>query len=88
MVIITEGKSSDVSLELIVSTVVGIVFGLVIGALLGCRILSLLEGANMYLVKTVQIEAIVLATLITSVYSFLVSAWALRKVKYLKLTDN
>ena len=77
-----------VSLELIVSTVVGIVFGLVIGALLGCRILSLLEGANMYLVKTVQIEAIVLATLITSVYSFLVSAWALRKVKYLKLTDN
>ena len=76
-----------VSLELIVSTVLGIIVGLAVGALLGYRILSLLEGANMHLVKTVQIAALGIAALITAVYSFLVSAWALRKVKHLKLTD-
>ena len=77
-----------VSLELIVSTVLGIVIGLGTGALLGSHILGLLEGANMYLTKTVQIEALAIAALITTVYSFLVSAWSLRKVRYLKLNEE
>ena len=76
-----------VSLELIVSTVLGIIIGLASGALLGYRILNLLEGSNMYLVKTVQIAALGIAALVTGIYSFLVSTWALRKVKHLKLTD-
>lgn len=77
-----------VSLELIVCTVLGIVIGLGTGALLGSHILGLLEGANMYLIKTVQIEALAIAALITTVYSVLVSAWSLRKVKYLKLNEE
>ena len=77
-----------VSLELIVSTVLGILIGVGSGALLGCRILGLLEGANMYIIKSVQIEAVLIAALITTVYSVLVSAWSLRKVKYLKLNEE
>lgn len=77
-----------VSLELIVCTMLGIVIGLGTGALLGCRVLGLLEGANLHLTKSVQPVALIVAALITSVYSFLVSAWALRKVKHLKLNEE
>ncbi len=77
-----------VSLELIVSTVLGIMIGLGTGALLGSRVLALLEGANLYLTKSVQPVALIIAALITCVYSFLVSAWALRKVKHLKLNEE
>ena len=76
-----------VSLELIVCTVLGIITGLVLGSVLGYRIITLLEGTDLHIIKSVQLEAWGLAALITVVFSALISAWALRKVKYLKLYD-
>ena len=76
-----------VSLELIVSTVLGIAAGLLAGSALGYRIITLLEGIDLHIIKTVQFGAWGVAALITFVFSALISAWALRKVRYLKLTD-
>lgn len=76
-----------VSLELIVSTLIGIFIGLLTGSLLGYKILTLIEGPDFCIIKTIQFEAWGIATAITIFFTALVSAWALRKVKYLKLTD-
>ena len=76
-----------VSLELIVTTILGIVFGLLLGSLLGVRILSLIEGSGLHIIKDIQFEAWGAAALITVFFATIISAWALRKVKYLKLTD-
>ena len=76
-----------VSLELIVCTVIGIVLGLLFGSGLGYRIISLLEGANLGFIKAVQFESWGIAAGFTILFTVLISAWALRKVKNLKLTD-
>ena len=76
-----------VSLELIVSTLIGIVIGLLLGLALGIRILTLIEGIGLHIIKDIQFEAWGVAALITVFFATIISAWALRKVKYLKLTD-
>ncbi len=76
-----------VSLELIACTVLGIITGMVLGSVLGYRIITLLEGTDLHIIKSIQLEAWGLAALITALFSALISAWALRKVKYLNLCD-
>lgn len=76
-----------VSMELIISTILGIVTGFVTGSLLGYRIILLSEGTDLYLTKALQFRAWIEASLITIIFTGLISAWALRKVKKLKLTD-
>lgn len=76
-----------VSLELIVCTALGIVTGILSGSLLGYRIITLLEGWDFHIIKTVQPGAWGVAALITCIFTALISAWALRKVRHLKLTD-
>ncbi|MBR1796991.1 MAG: FtsX-like permease family protein [Clostridiales bacterium] len=75
------------SLEIILYTLAGIIIGLGVGSVLAIRINTLIGGVSFYPIRTIQFEAWGLATLITIIYSFLISAWALRKVKRLRLTD-
>lgn len=76
-----------VSLELIVSTLLGILLGLGFGSLLGFRIITLVETSALHFLKDIQLPAWGISALITALFSAVVSIWALRKVKYLKLTD-
>ncbi len=73
--------------ESIATTAIGIVLGLVLGTLLTNRILSLLEGDTLQLIHSVQWSGWLFGALITVVFSVVIYAVALRKVKYLKLTD-
>ena len=73
--------------EMVVSTALGIVLGLGAGALLGYRVIRLLESASVRFMRGVQWEAWLLAALITVVFAVAINAAALRKVRYLKLTD-
>lgn len=76
-----------VSLELIVSTVLGIILGLGLGSLLSYRVVCLLESLTLHIIRDIQFKAWLYAAFITAVFATLVSAWALRNVKRLKLTD-
>ncbi|MBR1796995.1 MAG: FtsX-like permease family protein [Clostridiales bacterium] len=76
-----------VSYELIVSTVLGIIIGLLFGSALGYRIIVLLEGSTLHIIKAIQFKAWIVSAVITVLFSVLISAWALRKVKHLKLID-
>ena len=73
--------------EMIVSTALGIVLGLGAGTLLGYRVVRLLETTSVRFMRGIQWEAWLGAALITIVYAVIINAAALRKVKYLKLTD-
>lgn len=73
--------------ETIVTTLIGIVLGLIAGIVLGRRICHLMEGGMSHFVTHVQPTALLLAALITAVFSLIINIIALRKVKYLKLTD-
>lgn len=73
--------------EMIVSTALGIVLGLGAGTLLGYRVIRLLESASARFMRGIQWEAWLGAALITIIYAVVINMAALRKVKYLKLTD-
>ncbi len=73
--------------EMVVSTALGIALGLGAGTLLGYRVILLLEGTTVRFMRGIQWEAWLFAALITIVFAVVVNAAALRKVKYLKLTD-
>ena len=51
------------------------------------RILLVLEGRTAHFIQTPQPMALTLAALITAAFSVAVNMIALRKIKYLKLTD-
>ena len=73
--------------EAIVTNLLGIVLGLGAGMLLAYKILRLLEGATARFLRAPQPIALVLAVLITAGFSVILNMIALRKIKYLKLTD-
>ena len=73
--------------ESIATTLAGIIFGLLLGSLLGRRMLGLMENAQLRFVHSIQFSAWAYAAVITTVFSLIIYAVALRKVKYLKLTD-
>ncbi len=76
-----------VSMELIVSTVLGILSGLVLGSLLTYRVITLLESIALHFIRDISISSCIIATLFTILFTFLVSAVALRNVKNLRLSD-
>ncbi len=73
--------------ETVVSNIAGIILGLGAGMLLGYRVIMLLEGVGTHYIHEPRPTAMLLAILITIIFSVLVNFLALRKVKYLKLTD-
>ena len=78
---------SYVSWDLVITTMTGILLGLVAGHFLGQMVLPVAEGPYMKFVHEPDIRTYLYAALITAGFSLLVSSAALRRVKYLKLSD-
>ncbi|MBR3242884.1 MAG: FtsX-like permease family protein [Parasporobacterium sp.] len=76
-----------VSLESIVTTGLGILLGLLAGGVLGDAILGFLEQPQGCFNHSISLIAILLSTAITILFSVVINAIGLRKVKNLKLTD-
>lgn len=76
-----------VSLEIVVSTILGIIIGLVLGSQLAYKVVRLLESMILHFDRSIQYKAWVIAAIFTVFFTAAISAWALRKVKHLKLTD-
>ena len=72
--------------EMIATTVIGIILGIIIGALLAYKIIVLLESINCF-DRRIYVPGVLIAASVTAVLSVLISAYALRKVKKLKLSD-
>lgn len=73
--------------DIVVCTVVGVIVGVVLGLILAYRVIVLTEGAGLHFVKDVQPGALVLSIGLTLLYVFLVTFWAMRRIKDLKLSD-
>lgn len=78
---------SYVSWDLVITTMAGITLGLVAGHFLGQMVLPVTEGPYMKFVHAPDIRTYLYAALITAGFSFLVSSVALRRIRYLKLSD-
>lgn len=73
--------------DIVVCTVFGIILGLFLGSLLSHRVMVLLEGAGLHFIKTIQLLAWLIAVGLTVLYVALVTFWAMRRIKDLKLSD-
>ena len=73
--------------DLIITTLVGTVFGLVLGGVLGRKILCMMEQPYIQFVREPDWRSFVLGALITLGFSWIINAYALRRVKHLKLSD-
>ena len=73
--------------DLIITTVVGTALGLVLGGVLGRKILCMMEQPYVQFVREPDWRAFVLGALITLGFSWIINAFALRRVKHLKLSD-
>ena len=73
--------------EAVVTNIIGIIVGVGIGMLLGYHILRLIGGKTSFFVHEPLPMTIILSGLITAGFSIVLNAVALKKVKYLKLTD-
>ncbi|MBP5332261.1 MAG: FtsX-like permease family protein [Lachnospiraceae bacterium] len=73
--------------EAVVTNIIGIIVGVGIGMLLGYHILRLIGGKTSFFVHEPLPMTIILSVLITAGFSIVLNAVALKKVKYLKLTD-
>ena len=73
--------------DLIITTVVGTALGLVLGGVLGRKILCMMEQAYIQFVREPDWRSFVLGALITLGFSWIINAFALRRVKHLKLSD-
>ena len=76
-----------ISRESVITTVLGIVLGIVVGALIGNVILEQLQQAQARFVYEIYWQGILFSALISGVYSLLINALVMRKVKDLKLRD-
>ena len=83
----TKEVTRYVSREILFTTVVGIVLGLGLGMLLGYLILRFTEQGHAQFVRTVSWTSALLSAGITALFSFVINAIALRKVRNLKLRD-
>ena len=75
------------SREMVLTTVLGIVLGLVLGGVLGVLIVRFLEQVATHFAREIPLSGVALSILLTAGFSFCINAFALRKVKRLKLTD-
>ena len=73
--------------DLIITTAVGTALGLVLGGVLGRRILCMMEQPYIQFVREPNWRSFVLGALITLGFSWIINAFALRRVKHLKLSD-
>ncbi|MCR5330595.1 MAG: hypothetical protein K6E62_05320 [Lachnospiraceae bacterium] len=73
--------------EAIVTTIIGIIAGVGAGMFLGYRVLRLIGGKSSIFVQEPLPWSIILAVVITVGFSVVINAVALKKVRYLKLTD-
>ena len=73
--------------ETVVTNLIGILLGNAAGIFIGYRTLRLIEGHTARFVRSVQPMALLIAALITAGFSVVLNVIALRKIKYLKLTD-
>ena len=76
-----------VSWDLVITTLFGILLGLAGGHFLGQAILPVTEGPYMQFVHGPDLRSFLFSALITAGFSALISSAALRRVKYLKLSD-
>ncbi len=75
------------SWDLVVTTVIGILCGLGLGAWLGYLITRLMEQPHIMYVRQPDLHSFVYSMLITAFFSIAINAWALRKIRTLKLSD-
>ena len=73
--------------DLIITTAVGTALGLVLGGVLGRKILCMMEQPYIQFVRSPDWRSFVLGALITRGFSWIINAFALRRVKHLKLSD-
>ncbi len=76
-----------VSWDLVVTTLLGVLVGLIVGHFLSQAVLPVAEGPYMQFVHDPDLRTYLFPALITMGFSALISSAALRRVKYLKLSD-
>ena len=76
-----------VSRESFITTGRGIILGLISGTLLAMRMLELIQSSGVNSPRGIQWLAWLLAAVITILFSVIINAIAMRKIKYLKLSD-
>ena len=73
--------------DIIVCTVLGIITGVILGLNLAKIVIKNTEGAGLHFVKDLQPGALAISIGLTILYVAIVTFWAMRKVKDLKLSD-
>ena len=76
-----------VARESIATTLLGLIVGCVGGVMFAKRVVMLIETASAKFLRDIQWGGVALAVVITVVFTAAINAFALRKIKYLKLTD-
>ena len=76
-----------VSRESFITTGIGIILGLISGSLLAMRMLELIQSSGVNSPRGIQWLAWLLAAVITILFSVIINSIAMRKIKYLKLSD-
>ena len=76
-----------VAREAVITTALGIILGIALGTGVAYTILGFLEQRQAGFVLTPSPSAWLFSALITALYSFVIYSIALKKVRYLKLTD-
>ena len=75
------------SQEMTVTTALGILLGLPVGAFFGYLVIRGSEADYMQFVRSIDLRSIVISALITALFSALINAHALRRIRTLKLSD-
>ena len=75
------------AVDLIVTTILGTILGLVLGGFLGHAILSTTETSYIQMIRKPFLQSYLYSALITFGFSLLANSYALRRIKYLKLSD-
>ena len=76
-----------VARESIATTLLGLIVGCVGGVMFAKRVVMLIETASAKFLRDIQWGGVALAVVITVGFIVAINAFALRKIKYLKLTD-
>lgn len=80
--------SRYVSLEFIINSVAGIIAGLIAGTGIGYLLLVLIQGSDFHMIKTVRFETWGIAVLVMGFVTFVVSFFALQKVKRISVKSS
>ena len=75
------------AMDLVITTIFGILLGLVFGRIIGYRILRVTETPYIQMVRDPSVQSFLYSALITCGFSVITNGYALRRVKYLKLSD-